>query len=152
MKRTEPTGKTRRVLLVDDNKNGTPARRAALEEQGYETGSAANAADAIEKFQHTHYDLVVTDYRMPRMNGVELIAAMRLLRPDLPVVLLSGFAEAGGLSEANTGANVVLQKGPTEAMQLARAVNRLLNHKASRKPAGAAQKKIAPVAPKRLSN
>ena len=121
MKRTEPTGKTRRVLLVDDNKNGTPARRAALEEQGYETASSANGADALEKFQQAHYDLVVTDYRMPKMNGVELIAALRQLRPDLPVVLLSGFAEAGGLSESNTAASVVLQKGPTEAMQLARA-------------------------------
>lgn len=137
MKRIESTGKTRRVLLVDDNKNGTPARRAALEEHGYETAAAANGADALEVFQQAEYDLVVTDYRMPKMNGSELIEALRKLRPELPVVLLSGFAETGGLCEANTGANVVLQKGPTEGLQLVRAVNRLLHHRASRKPASA---------------
>lgn len=144
MKRIEPTGKTRRVLLVDDNKNGTPARKAALEEQGYETGSASSGAEALEKFQQTEFDLVVTDYRMPKMNGTELIEALRKLRPDLPVVLLSGFAETGGLSEANTGANAVLQKGPTEGLHLVRAVNRLLHHRASRKPASAAGRTLPP--------
>ncbi len=143
MKRIESTGKTRRVLLVDDNKNGTPARRAALEEQGYETASATNGADALEIFQQAEYDLVVTDYRMPKMNGSELIEALRKLRADLPVVMLSGFAETGGLSEANTGANLVLQKGPTEGLQLVRAVNRLLHHRASRKPASAVSAKSA---------
>ena len=75
MKRIELIGKTRRVLLVDDNKNGTPARKAALEEQGYETGSASSPAEALELFQQTEFDLVVTDYRMPKMNGTELIEA-----------------------------------------------------------------------------
>lgn len=151
MKRNEPTGKTRRVLLVDDNKNGTPARRAALEEQGYETGSASSGSEAIEKFQQNHFDLVVTDFRMPKMNGTELIASLRLLRSDLPVVLLSGFAENGGLNETNTGANVILQKGPTEGLQLVRAVNRLLHHRAIRKPATPAASKIA-TPPKRQTS
>ena len=150
MKRIEPTGKIRRVLLVDDNKNGTPARKAALEEQGYETGSALNGAEAVEKFRETQFDLVVTDYRMPKMNGAELIGALRQLRADLPVVLLSGFAETGGLTEANTGATVVLQKGPTEGLQLVRAVNRLLHHRAVRKPASPAIHN--PPAPKRQTS
>ena len=150
MKRIDSTGKTRRVLLVDDNKNGTPARKAALEEQGYETASATSAAEALEIFQQAEYDLVVTDYRMPKMNGSELIEELRKLRAELPVVMLSGFAETGGLSEATTGANLVLQKGPTEGLQLVRAVNRLLHHRASRKPASAVGGK--PPLPKRLTH
>jgi CheY-like chemotaxis protein len=150
MKRIESTGKTRRVLLVDDNKNGTPARKAALEEHGYETASASSPIEALEIFQQSEYDLVVTDYRMPKMNGAELIEALRKLRSELPIILLSGFAETGGLSESSTGANVVLQKGPTEGQQLVRAVNRLLHHRASRKPAAAAGGK--PPLPKRLSH
>jgi DNA-binding NtrC family response regulator len=149
MKRIEPTGKTRRVLLVDDNKNGTPARKAALEEHGYETGSATSAAEALEKFQHTAFDLVVTDYRMPKTNGAELIAELHKLQPGLPTIVLSGFAETGGLNETNTGATIVLQKGPTEGLQLVRAVNRILHHRASRKPA--ARKLPAPNA-KRQTN
>ena len=151
MKRNEPTGKTRRVLLVDDNKNGTPARRAALEEHGYETSSASSGSEAVEQFQLTDFDLVVTDYRMPKMNGTQLIEALRELRPDLLIVLLSGIAESAGLNEANTGANIVLQKGPTEALQLVRAVNRLVHHRATRKPSGAAASKMAQPS-KRLTN
>ena len=144
MKNLEPTGRTRRVLLVDDNKNGTPARRAALVELGYEVGTALSGAEALESFQQTRFDLVVTDYKMPKMNGAELIAALRALRADLPVILLSGFAEAGGLNEANTGANIVLQKGASECTHLVRAVSKLLNHRSARKPAGlAAQKTLA---------
>ncbi len=138
MKRTEHTGTPRKVLLVDDNKNGTPARRAALEEQGYEVGSASNGLDALALCEETEYDLVVTDYRMPKMNGVELIAALREKRPGLPIVILSGFAEAGGLTEASTGANIVLQKGSNECQHLVRAVNRLLFHRATRKPVSSA--------------
>lgn len=141
MKRLEPTGRTRRVLLVDDNKNGTPARRSALEEQGYEVGTALSGPEALESFQQTPYDLVVTDYKMPKMNGAELIAALRELRPGLPAILLSGFAEAGGLSEANTGADIVLQKGANECAHLVRAVGKLINHRSARKPAGTAVKK-----------
>lgn len=140
MKRLERTGTTRRVLLVDDNKAGAPARRSALEEIGLEVATVTSGADALELFAATAFDLVVTDYKMPRMNGIELIAALRAQRPNLPVILLSGFAEAGGLTEASTGASMVLQKGHNECTQLVRAVNRLLFHRAgaTRKPASRA--------------
>jgi CheY-like chemotaxis protein len=131
---------TKRVLLVDDNKNGTPARKFALAEQGYEVDSAISGEEALQLFQESAYDLVVTDYRMPKMNGVELLTALRQLQPALPVVILSGFAEAGGLTEASTGANTVLQKGSTECQHLVRAVNRILYQRATRKPAA---KKVA---------
>jgi CheY-like chemotaxis protein len=135
MKRTEPTGRPRRVLLVDDNRNGTPARRSALEEQGYEIGTASSGPEAIETFQESAFDLVVTDYKMPKMNGIELIVQLRQLQTDVPVIMLSGFAEAGGLTEASTGADIVLQKGNNECQQLVRAVNRMLSARATRKPA-----------------
>ena len=135
MKRTETTSRPRRVLLVDDNRNGTPARRSALEEQGYEIGTAISGPEAIETFQESAFDLVVTDYKMPKMNGIELIVQLRQLQADIPIVMLSGFAEAGGLTEASTGANIVLQKGNNECQQLVRAVNRLLFQRATRKPA-----------------
>lgn len=140
MKRLERTGTTRRVLLVDDNKAGAPARRSALEELGLEVATVTSGADALEQFATTPYDLVVTDYKMPKMNGMELIAALRAQRSNLPIILLSGFAEAGGLTEASTGANMVLQKGHNECNQLVRAVNRLLFHRAgaTRKPASRA--------------
>jgi CheY-like chemotaxis protein len=139
MKRTEPTGRPRRVLLVDDNRNGTPARRSALEEQGYEIGTATSGSEAIESFHACAFDLVVTDYKMPKMNGIELIVQLRQLQAEVPIIMLSGFAEAGGLTETSTGANLVLQKGNNECQQLVRAVNRLLTQRATRKPAASKQ-------------
>lgn len=138
MKRMEPAGEIKRILLVDDNKSGAPARKSALVEHGFEVSTASSGHEALELFQESPFDLVVTDYRMPKMNGVQLIAALRELRPALPVVILSGFAETGGLTEASTGANIVLQKGANECQHLLRAINRLLFQRATRKPASSA--------------
>jgi len=135
MKRAEPTGKTRSVLLVDDNKNGSAARKSVLMESGYAVETAASGHEALEEFQQQHFDLVVTDFRMPRMNGTELIAQLRAIRSTLPVIMLTGYVETGGLTEESTGANIVLPKGANEVQQLVRAVNRLLQHRSPRKPA-----------------
>ncbi len=69
---------------------------------------------------------MVTDYKMPKMNGIELIGRLRKLHPATAVILISGFTDTLGLDEASTGADMVLQKSNNEVSQLVRAVNRLL--------------------------
>lgn len=123
-----------RILLVDDNANGLAARRTVLAELGHKVMTSTCGHDALEQFAAHKFDLVVTDYRMPRMDGLELIGRLRALAPTLPIVLLSGFAETLGLSEASTGADVVLQKSANEVSHLVRAVSRLLRRKPARKP------------------
>jgi DNA-binding NarL/FixJ family response regulator len=71
---------------------------------------------------------------MPDMNGVELIRKLRAHVPGLRVVVMSGIADTLGLSEANTGADAVIQKSANEVPQLVRCVNRLLGRDAPRKP------------------
>jgi len=117
------------ILLVDDNAGGLAARKSVLEELGHKVLTATSGADALEQFAAHPFDLVVTDYRMPRMDGLELISRLRGQSPSLPIVLLSGFTEALGLAEASTGADVVLQKSANEVSHLVRAVNRLLRRK-----------------------
>lgn len=107
-----------------------------LEELGYKIATAANAADAMDQFQRQAFDLVVTDYKMPRMDGTELIARLRKQAPELPVILISGFVDSLGLSEDNTGADAVIQKSANEVSHLLRAVSRLLRKPARKKPAG----------------
>lgn len=124
-----------RILLVDDNAHGLSARRAVLEELGYRIATASNAGDALEQFQRQTFELVVTDYKMPRMNGVELIERLRKHAPEVPVILVSGFVDALGLSEASTGADAVIQKSANEVSHLVRTVGRLLRKPASKKPA-----------------
>lgn len=73
---------------------------------------------------------------MPSMNGVELIAEFRKSRASVPVVLVSGMVEVLGLTEANTGADAVVAKNANEVSHMVRAVNRLVQKAAPKKPAG----------------
>lgn len=125
------------ILLVDDNSNGVKARKIILEELGYKISTASNGADALELFNAGKFDLVVTDYKMPRMDGLELIVHLRKLNLNLPIVLISGYVDTLGLNEQNTGADAVLQKSSNEVNHMVRAVARLLRKKPTRKPVSA---------------
>ncbi len=123
-----------RILLVDDNAHGLSARKTVLEELGHRIATASSGPDALEQFANHKFDLVVTDYKMPRMDGLELIGRLRGLAQDLPIILVSGYVDSMGLSEDSTGADVVIQKSANEVAHLVRAVNRLLKRKTAKKP------------------
>jgi two-component system, response regulator, stage 0 sporulation protein F len=123
----------RRILLIDDNRNGLAARRSVLEAEGYAVTACSSPKDAIELFGGGEFHLVITDYRMPVMNGTEVIEVLRKQRPDVRVVLMSGMVEVLGLNEQNTGADAVVAKNNTEVPNMVRTVSRLLRN--SRKPA-----------------
>jgi hypothetical protein len=69
---------------------------------------------------------------------------LRKHSPGLPVILISGFVDALGLSEQNTGADVVIQKSHNEVSHLVRAVARLLNRKSPKKPAAGETRTVKP--------
>jgi CheY-like chemotaxis protein len=135
---SSPPSTRARILLVDDNANGLAARKSVLEELGYRIVTCTSGADALEYFSSHKFDLVVTDYKMPRMDGLELISRLRKQTPDLPIVLVSGFVDSMGMNEESTGADIVIQKCANEVSHLVRAVNRLLRRKSpAKKPATA---------------
>jgi CheY-like chemotaxis protein len=136
------------ILLVDDNRDGLLVRRTLLEELGYAVSIALNGEEGLKLFESANFDVVVTDYRMPRMNGAELIQRIRKLNPHARIILLSGFVEPLGLTEENTGADVVIAKSSNEPAHLTRWVKRLLN-RAVRKPP--ATQKMAPARAKASS-
>ena len=133
---TSSTPSIPNILLVDDNRDGLLVRRCLLEEIGCCVQTAASGEEGLKLFQATQFDVVVTDYRMPRMNGAELIQRIRLLDPNARIILLSGFVEPLGLTEENTGADAVIAKSANEPARLVRTVRRLVNRTA-RKPPGA---------------
>lgn len=136
MTRTQPASDPKRILIVDDNKMGLSARRSVLEAIGHTVTTAPSGIDALELFHSGgSFDLVVTDFKMPKMSGVELIVEIRKTSPAMPIILISGFTDTLGLNEANTLADAVLQKSSNEVQQLMRTVSKLLN-KSQRKPPG----------------
>lgn len=134
------------ILLVDDNKMGLAARRVVLEELGHKVVTAANGVDALSALEAQSFDLLITDWKMPKLDGIELIRRLRESQNAIPIILLSGFADNSGMSEDKTGADSVVQKSANEVQVLLSTVKRLLTRKAARKPAGtqAAVKAVKP--------
>jgi two-component system chemotaxis response regulator CheY len=130
-----------RVLLVEDNLDGVLIRQCLLEEIGCQVVIARSGVDALAKFgSEEAFDLVVTDYKMPEMDGAELVQQLRGKGFDRPIVLVSGFADSLDLSKQVPGATVVIQKSFHEAQHLTRAVKKLLTPK---KPASSTTAKRA---------
>jgi CheY-like chemotaxis protein len=128
------SGGAAHLLLVDDNRDGLLARKALLQEQGFLITTATNGEEGYEAFALGKFDLLVTDFKMPKMNGIELIRRVRTLQPTLGVILLSGFVDSLGFDEKSTGADVVITKGAHEISHMLRSVARLLARQAPKRP------------------
>jgi CheY-like chemotaxis protein len=122
------------ILVVDDNRDGLIIRKSLLNELGYRVWTAPGPEQALELMARQKFDVIVTDHKMPRMDGTELIRRMRRVQPGVRIILVSGFVEALGLTEENTGADVVIAKSAGEAAHLTRTVKRLLKLPPARKP------------------
>jgi PAS domain S-box-containing protein len=86
-----------RILVVDDESALAEAMKLMLQRLGYAAECQASGVDALETMRHEDvhrpFDLVITDMTMPRMTGLELAGELLLLRPELPVIICTGFSE-----------------------------------------------------------
>ena len=91
-----PSGE-RKILVVEDNPNMSSLLADMLEVFAVESVRAADGEEALRMINEENVGLVITDLRMPKMSGTELLTVLKDTYPDLPVVLISGFsiAEAG---------------------------------------------------------
>jgi len=110
------------------------ARRSVLEELGYKVVSAGCGLDALKAAERQNFDLIVTDYKMSPMDGLELIAKLRERDFRNPIILLTGFADSLGFRVQDTGADVVIQKSASEVTSLVRHTRRLLNPPTKKPP------------------
>jgi CheY-like chemotaxis protein len=123
-----PVGAGQHILLVDDEVALAQATALSLSRLGYRVTEVHSAREALTAFDlHPGgIDLVVTDLTMPGLNGIDLTNALHGVRPELPIILASGF---GGTRTAHfargPGLRAVLQK-PFTAEALARSVHQLL--------------------------
>lgn len=83
---------SRKILIVDDNPNMSSLLAEMLEVFDYESLRAGDGLEAIEKVEKNDISLVITDMRMPKMSGLDLLQKIKEKRPDLPVVVISGYA------------------------------------------------------------
>jgi len=79
------------ILIVDDEKNYLVVLEALLGPEGYETVTADNAKEALRLIRESDLDLVITDMKMPKMSGLELLEASKEIKPDLPVIIMTAY-------------------------------------------------------------
>ena len=92
----------RKVLVVDDDPVvGKSFNRVLSQDKGYVVITAHNAAEALERMREEEYDLVVTDIKMPGMDGVELAEEVRARRPWTPVVIITGYGSLANEQRAH---------------------------------------------------
>jgi two-component system, response regulator, stage 0 sporulation protein F len=83
----------KRILVVDDDEAIRTLLKEELEEEGYEVIVASNARDALKLVEQEALDLVVLDIRMPGMDGLEALPRVLGLKPGLPVILNTAYAQ-----------------------------------------------------------
>lgn len=89
-----------RLLVVDDEKDMLEVLRDILTQESHEVTTAVSGAQALESFTKGRYDVVVTDLKMPRMGGIELLEEIKRLDPEVMVILLSAYGTVETAVEA----------------------------------------------------
>ncbi len=117
------------ILLVDDEKALIDLGRDLLERLGYRVETRASSIDAIEAFRSNSqkYNLVISDMTMPKMTGDEMARQMKAIRPDIPIILCSGFSDRINAQTMKAiGISTVLMK-PVLYADLAHTVRQVLD-------------------------
>ena len=122
-----PTDKFYKVLLVDDEGIVRETLAEMLEEEGFEVSMAANADEALLKFQKVKPDAVFTDLSMPGINGIELARRIKQLDSRVPVLIITGWNQMDSqMIQSNKFVDGIIQK-PFEANRIREELDRILS-------------------------
>lgn len=118
------------ILIVDDSATVREALNLTLSAAGYAVTMAKDGADALNRFDSGHFDLLMTDLNMPNMDGIEFISEVRKLahKRFTPIIILSGEAAENRKKECiSAGASGYLRK-PFKQTQVLGILNILIPH------------------------
>jgi CheY-like chemotaxis protein len=121
------------ILIVDDEPQVAEVLAASLKRQGHATTVVNSGADALDRLRTLAFDAMFLDVSMPGMNGLDVMAQVRRLRPALAVVVITGHATADEIEDVKRmGAVDVIQK-PSALTHYHEAIERL-HARAPKKP------------------
>ena len=119
-----------RVLVVDDERSMRELLSIVLRRDGYEVLIAEDGAAAVEVLKKERIDILITDIRMPQMNGVDLLREAKRIAPDIVSIVMTAFASTETAVEAlRLGAADYVHKSPNAASELRLRVGRELERK-----------------------
>jgi CheY-like chemotaxis protein len=110
-----------KVLLVDDHAEVRSTTAAVLGDSGHDVLEAASGADALEALHDRtcDFDILITDYAMPHLSGTEFLREARLLCPDVPALLITGYAQAEMIGDRPEGVEILLKPFTPHALEAA---------------------------------
>jgi CheY-like chemotaxis protein len=115
------------ILCIDDEEPPLLVRRRVLEKAGYRVFTALTGKEGIEIFRKQPIDLAIVDYWMADMDGLDVAAELKRLRPKTPIIMLSGYASI--LDEGLGKVDLWLRKGEGDPEQVVMAVASVLSRK-----------------------
>jgi CheY-like chemotaxis protein len=119
--------KKRRLLVADDDQGIQKVMSRILSVMGYDVALAGNGLEAMALFLTGSYDLVMTDFQMPLMNGWELSRLVKEQSPNTPVIVVTGCCDDIQCEKLNTnGVDAIIPK-PFKLEEIGQTVQRLLN-------------------------
>lgn len=120
-----------KILIVDDERDIVIVLRHLLTEKGYEVREASNGLAGLSLFQTHFFDLVITDVRMPTMDGMAFLREIKQLMPATPVIVLTAYDSVETAIEATErGASIYMIK-PFKVEELLDVIARVLTVKKS---------------------
>ena len=118
----------KRVLVVDDEASIRDLLSKTLALADYEVDTVGDGASALDRMRASAYDLLIADLKMPGMDGLSLIKQAKLIKSDLPVIIITGFStESSAIEAVNLGVAGYLTK-PFRVPQVLAAAARALGH------------------------
>lgn len=119
-----------RIMLVDDEENILRALRRVLSRDCCEIETFSQPAEALRRAQVANFDLFISDYRMPGLDGVQLLTAIKDLQPDAMRLILSGYADLDGVLVAINQAEIYrFICKPWQDDELRLAIHQALEHR-----------------------
>lgn len=121
-----------KILIVDDEHDVVQMIRLLLKGNGYEVSDAPNGLAALRVFQTYFFDMIITDLRMPCMDGMSFLHEVKKLDPAIPVIILTAYDSPATACEAMKGGASVYMAKPFDIDQLLNVVKRMLGSAKSR--------------------
>jgi two-component system NtrC family response regulator len=106
------------ILIIDDEQTQVKALLGFLKKQGYRTEGTTSPAEGIDKVQNLPIDLVLTDYKMPEKNGVEVLREVKAINPEVDVVVMTAYGSIESAKEALQAGAIDYLTKPIDLVQL----------------------------------
>ncbi len=126
---------SKKILVIDDDIEMRSLMKDALEGDGYEVDTAADGEEALGKAARKSFDLMITDVRMPGLNGLDILPGLKKLQPKSSIIVVTAFGgDEVSRKALERGADAYLEK-PIRLDELKRLLHQFISEKGKKKQA-----------------